>query len=83
MGLRRGWPDFLLIAPRGLVHCLELKRIGELLSEDQNAFATWCTANNVPHVVACTIEEALEALECWGALRLKIVSAGLARTPAT
>ena len=83
MGLQRGWPDFLLIAPNGLAHFLELKRPGESLSEDQKAFATWCTANNVPHVVVYTIEEALAALDRWGALRLNIVGPGFARTPAT
>jgi hypothetical protein len=31
-GLKKGWPDFLLISPAGQLHCLELKRIGETLT---------------------------------------------------
>jgi hypothetical protein len=40
MGVRRGWPDFVLVPPTGQLHCLELKRTGEKLS-DQKAFHLW------------------------------------------
>ena len=74
MGLQRGWPDFLLIRPargtRGTLHCLELKRIGEDLSEDQQAFADWCAANAIPFEVARTSGEALAILTGWRCLRI-------------
>ena len=39
MGLQRGWPDFLLVVPGGLLHALELKRRGETMAEEQESFA--------------------------------------------
>src|ERR1017187_3198328 len=47
MGLRRGWPDFLLLSPHAGAHCLELKRRGGKLSEDQEEFRDWCLCNGV------------------------------------
>jgi hypothetical protein len=38
MGLQRGWPDFLLIAPGGRLHALEIKRRGEAMTEEQEDF---------------------------------------------
>ena len=75
MGTRRGWPDFLLLSPAGLAHGLELKRLGEGLKEDQEAFAAWCAEHGAPHAVAFSIDEALAALDRWGALRLKLTGA--------
>jgi hypothetical protein len=79
MGLKRGWPDFLLIAPNGLTHCLELKRLGESLSDDQREFEAWCAASGVPHVVAYTLDDVLSALGGWGALKVNIAFAGFER----
>lgn len=31
MGVRKGWPDFILVPPSGQLRCIELKRIGEKL----------------------------------------------------
>ena len=50
------------------MHCLELKRIGKSLTRGPGSLAIWCRRKWFPHVVAYTIEEALEALESWGAL---------------
>jgi VRR-NUC domain len=72
MGLKRGWPDFVLIPPTGQLHCLELKRLGEKLSEDQIAFQTWCIRHGVPHSVCRTIDEVLAGLDHWQCLRIKI-----------
>jgi hypothetical protein len=52
MEQRRGWPYFVLVPPGGQIHCLELKRIGERLSEDQRDFQMWCLVHRVPFVVA-------------------------------
>jgi hypothetical protein len=76
MGVARGWPDFVLVSPRGLLHSLELKRLGEMLSDDQEAFRAWCISRGAPHVVAWTFDEALAALSEWRVLRIEIAAAG-------
>jgi hypothetical protein len=40
MGTKAGWPDLILIPPTGQICCLELKRIGERLSDSQHDFRT-------------------------------------------
>ncbi len=72
MGAKPGWPDFVLIPPAGQLHSLELKRIGETLSDAQEDFRGWCIRHGVPYCVAWTIDEALAALDAWGCLRIKI-----------
>jgi hypothetical protein len=72
MGLQRGFPDIQLISPAGLFHGLELKRAGENLTDDQEAFQTWCIAHAVPYSVAYSIDEALAVLDAWFCLRIKI-----------
>ncbi|SFK83400.1 VRR-NUC domain-containing protein [Methylocapsa palsarum] len=72
MGAKAGWPDFLLIQPRGRLHCLELKRAGEKLSEAQDAFRMWCVRHGIPHVVAFSIDDVLIAFEAWDCLSIKI-----------
>jgi len=67
-----GIPDFALIAPDGRAHFIELKRIGESLTEDQVEFRRWCTQHGVPHSIAFTLHEALAFLDAIGALRIKI-----------
>ena len=72
MGLARGWPDFVLIDPSGRLHALELKRQGETLADDQEAFQEWCIAHGVPHSVTRSVDEALTVLNAWGALRIEV-----------
>ena len=74
MGAKPGVPDFLLISPYGSVRFLELKRRGESLSEDQEAFSLHCIRHGIPYSVARTIDEALAALNGWGCL-VKIAEA--------
>jgi VRR-NUC domain len=73
MGTQAGWPDLILIPPRGhsiqRPHFLELKRRGGSLSEQQVAFALWCKLNDCPHAVANSYEAAVAMLQQWGALR--------------
>jgi hypothetical protein len=64
-GLQPGWPDFLLMAPGGRVHCLEVKRRGQYLSEHQAAFALWCGLNGVPHACVKSVEQAVDQLRQW------------------
>lgn len=74
MGLQRGWPDFILISPSpaGLLHALELKREGEDLTDDQEAFRLWCIERGVPHVTAYAVDQVLVAFDAWGCLRIRI-----------
>jgi hypothetical protein len=71
MGVRRGWPDFILVSPYGSVRFLELKRSGGKLTEAQNEFRLWCINHGVPHVVAWTMDQVLAAFDNWGCLRIK------------
>ena len=67
MGLQRGWPDFLLIAPGGRLHAIEVKRRGGRMSEDQEAFAEWCQEQGVPFACVDDLREVVTTLKAWGA----------------
>jgi len=73
MGVQRGWPDFLLLAPGGRPHALELKRrrTGRV-TDEQDAFAQWCEVNGCPHAYVDTYPAAVAALKRWGAVRAGI-----------
>jgi len=71
MGLKAGWPDFQIVSPQGLFHALELKRVGESLNDNQEAFAAFCHKNGIPHAVVDTFKDAVETLNGWGCLRVK------------
>jgi len=60
------------VPPVGQLHCLELKRKGEALSEEQDNFRIWCFRSGVPHVVAYSLDEVLIAFDAWGCLSIKI-----------
>lgn len=68
MGARAGMLDFLLIAPTGAHHWLELKRGLEPLNDGQEAFVTMLRARGVPYFVARSYESAERQLKQWGAL---------------
>src|ERR1019366_9945897 len=65
MGLMRGWPDIQLLSPIGRFYGLELKREGESLTEDQEAFQLWAIQKSVPYSVAYSIDDALAVLDAW------------------
>jgi hypothetical protein len=84
MGTKRGWPDFILLAPRGgtgsilnplfigTAHFLELKRKGAQLSDEQAELGAWLMDNGYPYRVADTFDEALTILKAWGAVRVSV-----------
>jgi hypothetical protein len=72
MGTKAGWSDFLLIAPGGRAHMLELKRVGGRLNEAQVQFQDDCLRLGVPHAVVFDVHGALNTLSTWGALRIQI-----------
>jgi hypothetical protein len=72
MGANRGWPDFILVSPYGSIRCLELKRLGEETSGDQEEFRLWCSQCGIPHVVAWTMDQVHEAFMNWRCLRIEI-----------
>ncbi len=69
MGLQKGWPDFLLIAPGGRLHALELKRGGKTMTEEQEDFEVWCREQGVPFACTDNLREALATFSEWGVLR--------------
>ena len=76
MGVQRGWPDFILLAPhRGSAHFLELKRRkGGKPTDEQAAFGYWCGANGYQHAFVYDYAEAIEVLKRWGAVRAGIAT---------
>lgn len=76
MGVRRGWPDLLLISPEGRPHFMELKRPGARLTADQASFLAWCRVHDVQHAVCRTIDEALTTFDSWSCLRIRVSAAG-------
>lgn len=69
MGLKKGWPDFVLIDPHGRHHWMELKRGRSPLTVEQDNFKVECIARGIPHAVARSLDEALQVLAAWGAIR--------------
>lgn len=76
MGLERGWPDLLFCRPPtrdllvGLPHGLELKRLGETTTDDQDRIAERFRAFGWPYAVADNIGAAVDVLTGWGAIRV-------------
>ena len=68
MGTMRGWPDFILLPPSATAHCLELKRIGGRLSEEQSDFKLWAARHGNPYCVAETFDQAVQILNHWQAI---------------
>ena len=68
MGLRPGWPDFILLSPSATAHCLELKRIGGRLYEEQSEFKLWAARHGNPYCVAETFDQAVQILRHWQAI---------------
>jgi hypothetical protein len=75
MGLQPGWPDFIFLSPvAGQFYALELKRMGEDLTDEQKEFRKWCFDNLVPYAVAWSIDDAMAALGWFGVLRIKFAA---------
>ena len=69
MGVKPGWPDFILLSPASVAHFLELKRRGERLSDSQDEFADWCAAHGYPFACCDDFRAALTVLKGWSAVR--------------
>jgi hypothetical protein len=72
MGVKPGWPDFILLPPSGQAHFLELKRRGGALSAAQTDFALWAFDHEIPFACADSFDAALAQLKDWGALRVSV-----------
>jgi hypothetical protein len=85
MGTKRGWPDFILFAPRehkvegqkylrayGRVYCLELKRKGAKLSDEQKNLMFSLIGKGHSYDVADNFADALTILKRWGAVRATV-----------
>ena len=70
MGLAKGWPDLILLAPNGGgPRFMELKRAGMGMTPEQALFRSWCEDNGYPIAVSYDLRHAVEVLNGWGALR--------------
>ena len=73
LGTKAGWPDLILLAPSGIAHFLEVKRQGRgRLSEEQEAFRDHCLKHGIPWAKVETLEDAVQVLKFWGAVRTKV-----------
>ena len=69
MGAPKGWADLFLFSPAGRLHAMELKRIGEDLSPEQDDFRAWCSRATVAHAVVRSMPEVLATFADWSCLR--------------
>jgi hypothetical protein len=74
MGLRPGVGDTIWII-RGYAHYLELKALGEKLSDEQVKFRDECSMMGIPYAVCDNIKDALAQLVLWGAIRAVRIAA--------
>lgn len=72
-GLKRGWSDLLLLPPTGILHALELKREGEILSDAQKEFQAWFLAHNLPHAIAWSMQDVRKICRSWDCLHVRFV----------
>lgn len=72
MGVQPGWPDFIVIGPKGKLHFLELKRRGEGLSEAQEEFFAWCHEEKIKCEWTDDFKIAINTLKEWGAVQSKV-----------
>jgi hypothetical protein len=66
LGVTPGIPDLCLIAPVGKVFFIECKTASGKLSPDQRKIHEWLTAIGVQCAVCRSVDDALNALRCWG-----------------
>lgn len=64
-GVKRGVPDLVLLAPGGRTHFIEVKRPGEKLTVQQEAFRDFCAFAGFPWSIAFTMEDARDAVIGW------------------
>jgi len=72
MGVQPGWPDFAIIGPPPGFYALEMKRKGEKLTPDQEAFEAFCKSAGFPFETAFTYGQAIAHLTQWGVLRVSL-----------
>lgn len=79
MGVQPGVPDFIIIVA-GKVHMLEMKRPGgEKPRAAQRAFLFRAVAAGCETAVAFGVDAALDRLNLWGALRVRVSPAMIGR----
>ncbi len=68
-GVQRGTPDLFVCLPEGKIAWLEMKTPKGSLSPHQKAFRDTVTALGHPYAVARSVDEALDHLTKWDALK--------------
>lgn len=72
MGLKPGWPDFILISPHGVPYFLELKSKTGELAPAQLDFARTIRARGLEYSVARSVDQAIKILGGWGVVPLAV-----------
>ena len=72
MGVQPGWPDFAIIGPPLGFYALEMKRRGEKLTDDQDAFRIYCESAGFPFKIAYSFGDACLILASWGVLKVEL-----------
>lgn len=85
MGTVPGVPDFLLFDTRtGYLHCLEVKAEGGHLSDEQKGWkARFDQSPTGRYAVARSLDDAIQVLQEWWPLDVRVVPMGLMPSPAT
>jgi hypothetical protein len=71
MGVKPGWPDFIFIG-RGQVFFLELKRLGEGVSEEQGKVAMHLVRCGAGYLCTDNLDDAIGALRDLGIVRASV-----------
>jgi hypothetical protein len=72
MGVNPGWPDFIFVGPQRSVFWLELKRQGEVLSDEQVQVASHLMACGLAYLCTSSLDDAVTTLKDLGILRANI-----------
>lgn len=80
LGVAKGWPDLTFAwaswgyansetmerTPMSRSAFIELKVAGNRLTAEQRDFQRWCRDSGIPHAVARSLEEVVQAVRHWG-----------------
>lgn len=75
MGVRPGVPDLIISQPGGVTRYLEVKSRRGRKSGEQTAFLTAVERNGNETAVVRSLEQAMQVLAAWGAIRKSRVAA--------
>lgn len=75
MGVLPGVPDLCFVLPSGRAAFIEVKAPKGKLSPEQMAFQLRCATVGAPYAVVRSLDEAVDVLTLWGALKAQRAAA--------